>query len=201
MRSIVVAAALGLLLSAPVLAESNLSTDEIIRALRPSNTTRGIRPITPPAEPQAAPAATPPAAATPGAPRPPSATPVATQAPPPRDQPSVNLVVTFATGSADLTPQATSALDALGRALANQELATFRFRIEGHTDTVGDRETNQALSERRAAAVVRYLVERHGIAPARLEAAGLGETTMAVPTRDGVAEPRNRRVQVVNLGT
>ncbi len=59
---------------------------------------------------------------------------------------------------------------------------------------------NQGLSERRAETVREVLVTRYGVAPARLEAVGLGETRLLVPTPDGRAEARNRRVQVINLG-
>ena len=58
-------------------------------------------------------------------------TPVAAAAP------SVNLQVEFPTNSAELTPQARETLDKLGHALTSQDLASYRFRIEGHTDTVG----------------------------------------------------------------
>ncbi len=66
--------------------------------------------------------------------------------------PSANVYVLFATGSAELTPAATRALDTLGTALIDPRLAGGRFRIEGHTDTVGSPETNLALSEARAKA-------------------------------------------------
>lgn len=116
------------------------------------------------------------------------------------DRPAVSLMVTFATGSAALTPQAEALIASLARAFAAPELARARFRIEGHTDTVGDAAMNQALSEARAAAVRDHLVRRHGIAPERLQAIGYGETRPLVPTADERNEPRNRRVQVVNLG-
>ena len=56
---------------------------------------------------------------------------------------------------------------------------------------------NQMLSEQRARAVQRYLIEYFGIAEARLVARGFGKTRLLDPARpeDGV----NRRVQVVNL--
>lgn len=122
----------------------------------------------------------------------------ATTAPP--DRPAVSLMVTFATGSATLTPQAEAVLASLARAFAAPELAGSRFRIEGHTDTVGSERLNQTLSERRADAVRDHLVRRYGIAAPRLETVGFGETSLLVPTPDGTAEPRNRRVQVINLG-
>ncbi len=115
--------------------------------------------------------------------------------------PSVNLTVQFATGSSELTPAATHTLDELGRALSSQALAGYHFRIEGHTDTVGTPEHNQQLSEQRANAVIEYLVSKFGVDRARLQAAGMGENHLLIATGQNVAEPRNRRVTVVNLGT
>ncbi|MBP0465559.1 OmpA family protein [Roseomonas sp. PWR1] len=122
----------------------------------------------------------------------------ATTAPP--EIPAVSLMVTFATGSATLTPQADAVVAALARALAAPELARSRIRIEGHTDTVGDGAMNLRLSERRAEAVRTSLITRHGIAPGRLETLGLGETQLLVATSDNVPETRNRRVQILNIG-
>jgi outer membrane protein OmpA-like peptidoglycan-associated protein len=118
----------------------------------------------------------------------------------PAGVPAASIIVTFASGSATLTPQAEAALAPLGRALTSTDLTPYRFRIEGHTDTVGDTVMNQTLSECRAAAVRDYLVTRFGVDPGRLEAVGLGETQLLVPTRDETPEGRNRRVQVLNLG-
>jgi outer membrane protein OmpA-like peptidoglycan-associated protein len=112
----------------------------------------------------------------------------------------VDLTVNFATDSAELTPEAIRTLDELGRALASKDLAGYRFRIEGHTDTVGRRDYNQALSERRAQAVVDYVAKKYGVDPGRLQAVGMGETGLLVQTPPQTPEPRNRRVQVINLG-
>lgn len=113
---------------------------------------------------------------------------------------AVSMTVNFPSGSATLTPGAAQALGPLGRALSSAELRPFRFRIEGHTDSVGDAEGNQLLSERRAEAVRAHLIQAHRVPPARLEAVGLGEGRLLVPTADGVHEPRNRRVQIINIG-
>ena len=110
------------------------------------------------------------------------------------------LALPFPSGSAALTPEAEKVLEALGRALNSSELARYRFRIEGHTDTAGEAPANLLLSERRAATVRDHLINRHGVAAARLEALGLGETQLLVQTPDATSEPRNRRVQILNLG-
>jgi outer membrane protein OmpA-like peptidoglycan-associated protein len=206
-RTLAFAAMLGICgLPLHATAQSNPSSQQIIDALRPSGDllggpTRGIRPVNPPAA--AAPQQAQPAAAAAAAPR--VATPSATQqaaarTTAPAAAPSVNLSVNFATGSAELTPQAIRTLDELGRALSSPDLSGFRFRVEGHTDTVGANELNQNLSERRAAAVVEYLTTRFAIPAARLQPVGMGETQPLVPTRDQTPEPRNRRVQVINVG-
>ncbi len=197
----------------PALAQST-SADDIIKALKPTGTigsgTRGIRPAsgqTPPPAVPAAPSSTAtsiPAPASVPAPRS-TATAAAAQprpapAPVPANAPSVNIEVQFATDSAELTPAARASLDQLGRALTSSDLAGYRFRIEGHTDTVGSPDHNRSLSARRADAVVDYLASTYKVDRARLQPVGLGSDNLAVPTGPQVAEPRNRRVQVINLG-
>ncbi len=193
----------------PAQAQSNPSADDLIKLLKPSGSigsgTRGIRPagtapavaapvpVVAPAMPHAAaPAAAPVHSAPP---------PVTTASAAPAAAPSANLQIQFASDSAELTPQARAALDQLGRALSSADLASYRFRIEGHTDTVGSPEHNLALSARRADAVVEYLATQYHVARDRMQAVGMGEQDLAVQTPQGVPEPRNRRVQVVNLGT
>jgi len=182
-------------------AAQNPSADQIINSLRPSGNlvmggTRGIR-LAPSGDASSQPQAAP----TPATPQPRVAAskpvPVPTVATP---APAVNLTVNFANGSAELTPAATRTLDELGRALSSKDLAGYRFRIEGHTDTVGQREYNHALSERRAEAVVNYVAKKYGVDLSRLQAVGMGEDGLLVPTPPQTPEPRNRRVQVINLG-
>lgn len=115
--------------------------------------------------------------------------------------PEVSLNVQFATGSADLTPAAIQTLNDLGAALTNPALSAYRFRIEGHTDTVGNRDANKSLSDRRAASVADYLAGKFPVDRARLQPIGMGEDSLAVPTPDQTPEPRNRRVLVVNTGS
>ena len=89
-------------------------------------------------------------------------------------------------------------LDRLGKVMTAPGAGRTRFRIVGHTDASGGDTVNQPLSERRAEAVRAYLIERHGVAPERLEATGMGAREPLDP-----ADPRaagNRRVEIVNLG-
>jgi len=206
MRTIIIALLAGPLVAAaavPAIAQSNPSTNQIIQSLRPSGNllqggTRGIRLAAPSSSgsgAQSAPAAashvtrSATAAARPSAP---------TQAE--AAAPSVSLNVDFPTNSATLTPDAKATLDRLGRALTSKDLASYRFRIEGHTDTVGSAGYNQALSQRRADAVAAYLEQAFSIPSSRLEAVGMGEQGLLVVTPPQTADLRNRRVAVINLG-
>jgi len=194
----------------PVFAQSNPSSEQIINSLRPTGNltaggTRGIRLAAPSSEgtapAQAGSQSSVVPAATGGQSRVASAKPVAhATAPAETSGPSVNLTVNFPNGSADLTPEAMATLDALGKALASSDLAHYRFRIEGHTDTVGSPEYNRALSERRAQAVVSYIESKYGVESSRLQAVGMGDQGLLVSTPAQTPEPRNRRVQVINLG-
>jgi outer membrane protein OmpA-like peptidoglycan-associated protein len=120
---------------------------------------------------------------------------------PPAAAPAVSLNVLFATGSAELTPEAIQTLNDLGRALTNPALATYHFRVEGHTDTVGTPDYNKALSDRRAIAVAEYLAVTFRVDRNRLRPVGMGQDGLLVPTPDQTPEPRNRRVLVVNVGS
>lgn len=67
--------------------------------------------------------------------------------------------------------------------------------VVGHTDTSGDRDYNAVLVEWRTESV-RDAVVAIGVEPAHILVSSHGETNPLVPTADGVAEPKNRRVDV-----
>lgn len=79
-------------------------------------------------------------------------------------------------------------------ALMQQE-PQLKLRIEGHTDAVGSDGYNLALSQHRALAVAKFLVQLH-IDPERLSIAGKGKTE---PLEANPYDPRNRRVQFVRV--
>src|SRR5258705_4686855 len=68
--------------------------------------------------------------------------------------------------------------------------------VVGHTDKVGSDVFNDALALKRAEAVRTALIAR-GVASANIVAVGRGKREPLIPTADGVAEPRNRRVEIV----
>jgi outer membrane protein OmpA-like peptidoglycan-associated protein len=114
-----------------------------------------------------------------------------------QQSPLASLNITFEFGSSALTADAKSQLRTLGEALNSTVLADDKFLIEGHTDSVGSRQYNQFLSERRAMVVKQYLVEHASVSASRLNAEGRGEQHLL--DEKSPTSPTNRRVQIVNL--
>jgi len=75
----------------------------------------------------------------------------------------------------------------------------LKVLVVGHTDNVGDFELNRDLSNRRAAAVVKALVERYGLAKDRLLAFGCSSASPAAPNSNDEGRAKNRRVELVRL--
>lgn len=107
--------------------------------------------------------------------------------------------IQFALDSAIIRPESYQTLGAIADAMHHPILRNFRFVVVGNTDTTGTRAHNLALSQRRADAIVQALVRLYSIAPNRLEAAGLGQEALQVPSRP--TDPINRRVQIFNIGS
>ncbi len=101
--------------------------------------------------------------------------------------------VNFETNSARLTPESLAVLD---RAVATlKRRPDIRVEVAAHTDSIGKASYNQALSERRAQSVYRYLVD-HGIDPARLTARGYGESQPVASNATAAGRAKNRRVEL-----
>lgn len=73
----------------------------------------------------------------------------------------------------------------------------WTLTINGHIDGVGDARANQALSERRSAAVRAALIDRFGVAPGRLTARGYGASVPKDTNQTREGRARNRRVELV----
>jgi OOP family OmpA-OmpF porin len=74
----------------------------------------------------------------------------------------------------------------------------LKVNVEGHTDSVGSEEYNQGLSERRAKAVVKNLVD-NGVSADRLKAVGMGELKPAYPNDTPENRAKNRRVELTPM--
>lgn len=125
--------------------------------------------------------------------------PMAAAPPPPAPPPVLkpqHFTVYFDYNSAQLSP--------VGEQIAEQAAAAFNtgtvkvVHVNGFTDRSGSDQYNADLSVARAGAVVDAL-EKHGVPDSRIVMAGFGEKKNAVPTADGVREPRNRRVEIIEI--
>ena len=75
----------------------------------------------------------------------------------------------------------------------------LKIKIEGHTDYIGTEKYNQGLSERRAEAVMKYLIKGGGIDGKRLTAIGYGESKPVASNKTNEGRAKNRRVEILIL--
>lgn len=107
---------------------------------------------------------------------------------------SQQFVIFFDRNDARLTAHGRRAVAEAAEAYRRTEAA--RVSLVGHADRAGDEYHNQLLAERRLMAVARALIH-HGVPVSAMATMVNGETDPALPTADGVSEPRNRRVEIV----
>ncbi len=129
-------------------------------------------------------------------PRPPP--PVAAAPPPPPapapQPPARQFVVYFEFDKSDLTPEGAKVVQ--DAAAAYKQTGSARIAVTGYTDLAGTQKYNLGLSKRRADTVRGALV-RQGVPDGAIAEAWRGKENPAVPTPDGVREPRNRRVEIM----
>lgn len=107
---------------------------------------------------------------------------------------SINIEVYFDFDSAVLTSKAIEQITPLGEALSSPDIGSGKYLIIGHTDAKGSAAYNQTLSEKRAASVRNFLLERFPVLPSNLTSVGLGETQLKRPTEPNAGI--NRRVEI-----
>ena len=101
--------------------------------------------------------------------------------------------VTFDTAKWDINPEGYSILNAAVNILNDNP--SLRLEIQGHTDNRGSTKYNKNLSEKRAKAVMDYMVEK-GIKKNRLNAVGYGFSKPATPNSTAEDRALNRRVEL-----
>jgi outer membrane protein OmpA-like peptidoglycan-associated protein len=102
--------------------------------------------------------------------------------------------VKFRTGSATILPESDTILEAVKK-IFDEHPEIKKVRIEGHTDNRGGAAYNMTLSKKRAAAVVKWLVD-HGIEKARLVSQGYGFTRPIATNKTEEGRQENRRVEL-----
>jgi chemotaxis protein MotB len=122
------------------------------------------------------------------------------------DRLSVSMVdrILFPSGEADITPEGLKVLERVGNVLKNTNRKIIR--VEGHTDNIPISQklvqtypTNWELSASRATNVVRFLQDKVGISPERLEAVGLSEYHPIATNTTAPGRSQNRRIEIALL--
>jgi outer membrane protein OmpA-like peptidoglycan-associated protein len=101
--------------------------------------------------------------------------------------------ILFATGSAKLLPASFAPLDQVAAIM--KQHGSYKLDVSGHTDNVGDRAKNKALSVNRVNAVRDYLVSK-GIDGSRISAAGYGDEKPVADNKTAAGRAKNRRVEM-----
>ncbi|MBE0434715.1 MAG: OmpA family protein [Methylomicrobium sp.] len=101
--------------------------------------------------------------------------------------------ITFGFDSAQLTPQAMSALDSVANVL--NQYPESNITVTGHTDDIGSESYNLKLSDQRSGGVSNYLIQR-GVNYARITQQGMGKSMPKVPNTSEENRAQNRRVEL-----
>jgi outer membrane protein OmpA-like peptidoglycan-associated protein len=109
-----------------------------------------------------------------------------------REKIEIRQQVHFATAKFRVLPDSFKLLNQVASVL--NDFPKMKISIEGHTDTVGGEAANMRLSQRRAEAVLDYLVSK-GISPDRLEANGFGPTKPIASNKTASGRAKNRRTE------
>lgn len=104
--------------------------------------------------------------------------------------------ILFDTGKASIKPESQALIDEVVTLLKKD--SALKLAIVGHTDNVGDKKANLALSKQRAESVVKQLVAA-GIDVKRLKADGKGDTEPVGDNRVEDSRAKNRRVELVKF--
>jgi len=116
--------------------------------------------------------------------------------------PQETAAVNFRIGSSVLNPDAKTKLDEIATKALNSK--GYVLEVTGYADSTGSTARNRALSQRRADAVIRYLVENHQIPLRRIVTPyGFGESNPVADNKTRAGREQNRRVEVkvlVNKG-
>src|SRR5438270_327840 len=109
--------------------------------------------------------------------------------------PQETAAVNFRVGSSVLNPDAKTKLDEIASKALNAK--GYVLEVTGYADSTGGTEMNRRLSQRRADAVIRYLVENHQIPLRRIVTPyGFGETNPVADNKTREGRTQNRRVEV-----
>ncbi len=109
---------------------------------------------------------------------------------------SLALYINFDTGKATVKDDSYKIIDEIFQLLSIN--SSLKISIEGHTDNVGNKITNQGLSEQRAVAIKQNLVKK-GIKEDRIKTLGLGQNQPISENNSEEGKAKNRRVEIKKI--
>lgn len=104
--------------------------------------------------------------------------------------------VNFASGSSNLTYSSYRYLEPIIKEM--QKFPDIEIEVRGHTDSVGKYQNNMRLSQRRADAVKKYLVQK-GMESRRIRSVGFGPSSPIADNRTAAGRGKNRRIEIVRV--
>jgi outer membrane protein OmpA-like peptidoglycan-associated protein len=110
----------------------------------------------------------------------------------------IRVYIKFAPGKQKILLESQPIIDQI--VILLQDNPDLQLSIEGHTDNVGSSKGNKVVSEKRAKAVMKVLVDR-GIDASRLNAVGWGEEKSIADNRTAEGRAKNRRIELINRVT
>ena len=108
--------------------------------------------------------------------------------------PPEKFILFFETGKTELLPESKAVFPNILAAIKKR--GAISISISGHTDSAGSIQLNEKLARSRAQAVSDMLIQ-NGVTRDILRVTSHGKGNPLIPTSDGVAEPKNRRVEVI----
>jgi len=100
--------------------------------------------------------------------------------------------ILFKKGKADVDPACDKTMTYIAKII--KDVPGFHVQVDGHTDNVGNPESNRKLSQGRAEAVIKYLAQKKGVDSRRLSAKGWGDSQPIADNKTEKGRARNRRV-------
>ena len=108
----------------------------------------------------------------------------------------IALYINFETGKSEIRPESQKIIDQIVEMLKSNP--TLKISVEGHTDNVGNLQSNQTLSENRAMAVMNAIASK-GVDKSRLSSKGWGQTKPIDDNKTEDGKAKNRRVEIVKV--
>jgi outer membrane protein OmpA-like peptidoglycan-associated protein len=109
---------------------------------------------------------------------------------------NIDFNLMFDSDSSQLPPEDIKRIELIANALNSPQLTNKKIFVEGHTDSDGERDYNQRLSQKRVNTVIKIFRDKFGVSKDRMLGLGLGEQYPLADNRTNNGKTKNRRVSI-----